>query len=47
MDYASSRKVFTEFRNIRKENLIINLCLNKDLAADITLQPLKVNLDAE
>ena len=37
-----------EFRNIRKENPdFINLCLNKDLAADITLQPLKrFNLDA-
>ncbi len=37
-----------EFRNIRKENPdFINLCLNKDLAAEITLQPLKrFNLDA-
>ena len=37
-----------EFREIRKQNPdFINLCLNKDLAAEITLQPLKrFNLDA-
>ena len=37
-----------EFREIRKKNPdFINLCLNKDLAAEITLQPLKrFNLDA-
>ena len=37
-----------EFREIRKRNPdFINLCLNKDLAAEITLQPLKrFNLDA-
>ena len=37
-----------EFREIRKQNPnFINLCLNKDLSAEITLQPLKrFNLDA-
>ena len=37
-----------EFREIRKENPdFINLCLNDDLSAEITLQPLKrFNLDA-
>jgi len=37
-----------EFREIRKENPnFINLCLNKELSAEITLQPLKrFNLDA-
>ena len=37
-----------EFRKIRKENPdFINLCLNKELSAEITLQPLKrFNLDA-
>ena len=37
-----------EFRQIRKENPnFINLCLNKDLSAEITLQPLKrFDLDA-
>ena len=31
-----------EFREIRKENPnFINLCLNKNLSAEITLQPLK------
>ena len=37
-----------EFRDIRKKNpVFINLCLNKDLSAEITLQPLKrFNLDA-
>ncbi len=37
-----------EFRNIRKENPnFINLCLNKELSAEITLQPLKrFDLDA-
>ena len=31
-----------EFREIRKKNPnFINLCLNKDLSAEITLQPLK------
>ena len=37
-----------EFREIRKENPnFINLCLNKELSTEITLQPLKrFNLDA-
>ncbi|WP_075522099.1 uroporphyrinogen decarboxylase [Candidatus Pelagibacter communis] len=37
-----------EFREIRKQNQnFINLCLNKELSAEITLQPLKrFNLDA-
>jgi len=37
-----------EFREIRKQNPnFINLCLNKELSAEITLQPLKrFNLDA-
>ena len=37
-----------EFREIRKKNPnFINLCLNKQLSAEITLQPLKrFNLDA-
>ena len=37
-----------EFRKIRKQNPnFINLCLNKELSAEITLQPLKrFNLDA-
>ena len=37
-----------EFREIRKQNPdFINLCLNKDLSAEITLQPLKrFDLDA-
>ena len=31
-----------EFREIRKKNPnFINLCLNKELSAEITLQPLK------
>ena len=37
-----------EFREIRKQNPnFINLCLNKELSAEITLQPLeRFNLDA-
>ena len=37
-----------EFREIRKQNPnFINLCLNKDLSAEITLQPLnRFDLDA-
>ena len=37
-----------EFREIRKDNPnFINLCLNQQLSAEITLQPLKrFNLDA-
>ena len=36
-----------EFREIRNKPRFINLCLNKDLSSEITLQPLKrFDLDA-
>ena len=48
MDNETGRKIFPEFREIRKQNPnFINLCLNENLSTEITLQPLKrFNLDA-
>ena len=48
MDNETSRSISPEFRDIRKKNPdFINLCLNQNLSAEITLQPLKrFNLDA-
>jgi uroporphyrinogen decarboxylase len=48
LDNETSRKIFPEFREIRKLNPnFINLCLNENLSSEITLQPLKrFNLDA-
>ena len=48
MDNEASRKISSEFREIRKENSdFIKLCLNSNLSSEITLQPLeRFDLDA-
>ena len=48
MDYETSRKIFTRVqRDPKKNSDFIKLCLNENLASEITLQPLKrFDLDA-
>ena len=45
MVYETSRRYLPEFRQIRSQNPnFLKLCLNSELATEITLQPLKKGL---